>query len=198
MDQERLKLPQQTTPCACEDFPSPFPDPTHKTQREPITTQPTVSTPTQQGYQHGARPSPLTTHCAHQQAWKRVLGVDEYQLMLWTYRQAEVLPTRRTQPAEEVLDQRIGCATDTRYSQGRMRVRETFPVRLRRSTEKNTCSQQAPVRPVRPSMVCAPFRFRSRSIFRSTDSGLEGCLLVDLIVPLRSRKVRSSMAGTLT
>ena len=91
---------------------------------------------------------------------------------------------RHIQPADGVrLSYRAGWATDTRYSQGRTRVSETFPVRLRRSTEKNTCSQQTPVSPVRSSIVCAPFRFRNKSIFRSTDSGLEGCLVVDLIVP---------------
>ena len=62
MDREKRTLLQQTTPCACEDLPPPFPDRTHRTQRNPITTRLTVSTPTQQAYRQGAHSRPLTAH----------------------------------------------------------------------------------------------------------------------------------------
>jgi hypothetical protein len=72
--------------------------------------------------------------------------------------------------------------TDTRYWQGLTGVTETFPTRLRRSTEKNTRSQPTPVSAARSSIVCAPFRLRSRSSVRSTDGELEGCLMVGFMV----------------
>jgi len=75
-----------------------------------------------------------------------------------------------------------------------MAVNMTFPVRLRRSTDKKTCPHPMPISVARPSIVCAPFRLSSRSIFRSTDCELEGCVIMGFMVPLRNRKVRSSVA----